>query len=263
MSARPAASLWAAAIFAAGSMGLMTVAQGLREPPPLPDARPRATLRGDEGQEGGRRWGGPGRRELSDEDVQRIIATARDIDPSWGDALEQLRAQDPGELSRRIGMQARRLIGLAWLRDRQPELYKARVEDFRSQRETKRAVEAIRAAKDAGDAAAEGAAILQAREAIARQVELDIKARAFELVAMDKALKDAKQRLQADIEGRDQRVQAMLEAAQRGEMPSFGRDRVLGGPPPGDEWGEGGGPDGPRPPRSRGPGGGSAGKPKS
>jgi hypothetical protein len=262
MSSRRIASPWAAAVFAAGSIGLMTVAQGLREPPPLPDARSRDMLRGDAPEEGGRRWGGPGRRELSDDDVQRIIATARDIDPAWGDALEQLRAQDPGELSRRIGMQARRLIGLAWLRDRQPELYKARVEDFRSQRETRRAVEAIRAAKDAGDAAAEAAALLQAREAIARQVELDIKARAFELVAMDKALKEAKQRLQADIEARDQRVQSMLEAAQRGEMPSLGRDRVFGGQSPGGERGEEGGPDGARPPRGRGPGG-SSGKPKS
>ena len=262
MSSRRIASPWAAAVFAAGSIGLMTVAQGLREPPPLPDARSRDMLRGDAPEEGGRRWGGPGRRELSDDDVQRIIATARDIDPVWGDALEQLRAQNPGELRRRIGMQARRLIGLAWLRDRQPDLYAARVEDFRSQRETRRAVEAIRAAKDAGDAAAEAAALLQAREAIARQVELDIKARAFELVAMDKALKEARQRLQADIEARDQRVQSMLEAAQRGEMPSFARDRFFAGPSPEGERGEQGGPDGPRPPRGRGPGG-SSGKPKS
>jgi hypothetical protein len=256
MSRRPRATTWAAGLVLAVCTGLVAVAQGRATRQDAPPPRGDAALR-REGDEGGRRWGGPGRRELSEQDVQRIIATARDIDPAWGDALEQARGRDASELRQRLGMQGRRLIGLSWLRERQPELYQSRVEDFRTQREAKRAVEAIRRAKESGDAVAEAQALAEAREAIVRQVELDIKARAHELVAMDKALKDAKQRLQADIEARDQRVQAMLEAAGRGEMPHFGREGV--GPGMGVEWGEPGGPEGPRSPRPRGDAGG---KPK-
>lgn len=258
-----ASTAWAAGLVVAGCVGLMAVAQvrANRQDPPrgVPtesrvDAGPRR-----DGDETGRRWGGPGRRELSDDDVQRIVATASDIDPAWGQALEQLRGKDPAELRQRIGSQGRRLVGLAWLRDRQPDLYRARVDDFRAQREAKRAIEAMRQAKESGDSAGEAAALVQARQAIAKQVELDIKARAFELVAMDKALKDARQRLQSDIEGRDQRVQAMLEAAQRGEMPHFGREGVG----PGGEWGEPGGLEGGgRPPRTRGSGNEAGAKPK-
>lgn len=253
-----------AGIVMAGCLCLMAVAQGRvtrQDPPPARSERPGIAPRRD-AEEGGRWSGGPGRRELSEEDMQRIIATARDIDPDWGEALDQLRGRDPAELRQRLGMQGRRLVGLAWLRDRQPELYKSRVEDFRAQRDARRAVEAIRKAKDAGDAMAEAEAMTQAREAIARQVELDIKARAHELVAMDKAIKEAKQRLQADIDGREQRVQSMLDAAGRGEMPQFGRERDFAGPGPGGDWDQGRGLDAAWPPRPRGPGGGTLGKPK-
>jgi len=158
-----------AGIVIAGCLCLMAVAQARtsRQDSPARSERPEAPPQRD-AEQGGRRAGGPGRRELSEEDVQRIIATARDIDPEWGDALERLKGLDAGELRQRIGMQARRLMGLAWLRDRQPELYRSRVEDFRAQRDARRAVEAIRKAKESGDAVAEAEALAQAREAISR-----------------------------------------------------------------------------------------------
>ena len=56
-----------------------------------------------------------------------------------------------------IDTQSRMLIGLSWMRERQPELYKARVEDFRMQRQIRAAGERLKQAKDAGDAAAEAA----------------------------------------------------------------------------------------------------------
>lgn len=261
MSRRSRASAWASGVVLAGCAGLMALAESRWTPPEAPVARgegdrPQTVPRRD-GDEGGRR-GGPGRRELSEEDVDRIIATARDIDPSWGDALEQVRGRDPAELRQRLGMQGRRLIGLAWLRDRQPELYRSRVDDFRAQRDVRRAIESIQRAREAGDAAGEASAMAEAREAIGRQVELDIKSRAHELVAMDRALKEARQRLQSDIEGRDRRVQELLDSAAKGEIPSFGRERDPMGPGPGPERGE---PEGLRGPRPRGAG--AAAKPRS
>ena len=187
--------------------------------------------------------GGP-RRELTDQDIDRIIATARDIDPAWGDGMDALRAQDPAVLRQRLGSQARMLIGLAMIRDRQPDLYRARVEDFRVQRQVRAAVERLQKARADGDAAGEAAALGEAREAASREFELDVKARAYELVAMEKALKDARKRLQADIADREARIAEVLAAVERGEMPRFGRAGEAGGE---GGWWRRGEADGPRP----------------
>jgi len=182
---------------------------------PQPDAAPRAA--GDDS-----RRGGP-RRELTDQDIDRIVQTARDIDPSWGDALQVVRAQDAAGLRQRIGSQARMLIGLAAIRDRQPELYRARVDDFRVQRQLRSAAERAIKARETSDAAGEAQAMAEVRDLASRQFELDMKARAYELVAMERALKDARRRLQEDIAERDTRLQDVIGSVERGEMPKFGR----------------------------------------
>ena len=91
---------------------------------------------------------------------------------------------------------------------------------------------------------------MQELRAIERQFELDVKARAYELVAMERALKDARKRLQSDIADREARLSEALEAVDRGEMPRFGRGPDGEGP-----WmwrdREGGRPQGERPPGDR------------
>lgn len=199
----------------------LPLAAGARQAPPAAEvastsAKPQAAGEG--------RRGGPGmRREITDQDIDRVIATARDIDAAWADGLEAMRAKDPAELRQRLGMQARMLIGLSWMRERQPELYKARVEDFRTQRQIRAAGERLKQARDAGDEVAQAAALEEVRHAARQQFELDVKARAYELVAMEKGLKEARRRLQADIQARDARLQEIVDAVERGEAPKFGR----------------------------------------
>lgn len=163
------------------------------------------------------------RRELTDKDVERIISTARDVDPAWADALEALQREDPAKLRQRIRSQARMLMGLSMLRERQPELYETRVQDFRLQRQIRGAIERLGKAREAADAVAEEAARTEVRQAIEQQFELEVKARAYELVAMERALKDARKRLQTDIQAREARLAEAIEAAERGESPRFGR----------------------------------------
>lgn len=168
------------------------------------------------------RRGGP-RRELTDQDLDRVIQTARDIDPAWGDALQAMRTEDPSRLRQRLGSQARMLIGLAAIRERQPDLYRARVDDFRAQRQLRAAAERTIKARESGDSATEAQAMAEVRDLAARQFELDMKARAYELVAMERALKETRRRLQEDIADRDARLQEVIGAVERGEMPKFGR----------------------------------------
>jgi len=200
---------------------LLPFAAGARQAPPAGE-EPRPAAKAQPGGEG-RRGGAGMRREITDEDINRIVATARDIDPAWAEGLEAMRAKDPAELRQRIGTQSRMLIGLSWMRERQPELYKARVEDFRMQRQIRAAGERLKQAKDAGDAAAEAAALVEVREAAQQQFELDMKARAYELVAMEKGLKEARRKLQTDIKDREARLNEVVSAVQRGESPKFGR----------------------------------------
>lgn len=195
---------------------------------PQGDAAPRAP--GDE-----MRRGGP-RRELTDQDIDRIVQTARDIEPSWGDALQAMRTEDVAKLRQRLGSQSRMLIGLAAIRDRQPELYRARVDDFRAQRQLRSAAERAIKAREASDAAAEAQAMAEVRELASRQFELDMKARAYELIAMERALKDARKRLQEDIAERDGRLQDVVASVERGEMPKFGRGPEGGGFGPDAPW---------------------------
>ena len=213
-------------------------AQPMPRPVDGPDVPPAA-----DGRRGGMR------RELTDKDVDRIIATARDVEPAWADALESLRKEDPARLRQRLGAQARMLMGLSMLRERQPELYQARVDDLRVQRQLRAAVDRLKQARESGDADAEQATRSQIREFVDRQFELEVKARAHELVAMERALKEARKRLQTDIQDRAARTAEALEAAERGEMPRFGRaSEGEGGPWP---WREGGRGPGDRPPGDR------------
>ncbi len=182
-------------------------------------ARPR---RGDRSEAAGRKPGGP-MREFSESDIARIIATARDIDSAWADGMEEIRGKDPGLLRQRLGQQARRLIGLSMLREKQPDLYAARVADLRIQRQMRGVMDALQAARTSNDAAAEAAALTQAEVLAGKQVEADIKVRAYEMVAMDQAIKDARVRLQNDIQDRKARIQTMMESMKQGKMPKFGR----------------------------------------
>ena len=221
----------AVAVLAAAMPVLSTFAiDGEAKAPPAPGDETRRSPQADAAPRGPgdeTRRGGP-RRELTDQDIDRIVQTARDIDPSWGDAMQAMRSEDAAKLRQRLGAQARMLIGLAAIRDRQPELYRARVEDFRAQRQLRSAAERAIKAREASDTAGEAQAMAEVRELATRQFELDMKARAYELVAMERALKDARRRLQEDIADRDSRLQEVVGAVERGEMPKFGRGQEGG-----------------------------------
>lgn len=171
----------------------------------------------------GWRAGEGARRELADEDIDRVIATARDVNPEWADALEKLRKSDPAALREKISREARKLMGLSMMKEREPKLYKVRVEDMRVQNQIRESSLSWNAAKKNGDTAAQELAMKEIEINVRKQVELDIQARGFELVALDRSLKDASKRLQDDIRDREKLITEMLEAIRKGEDPKFGR----------------------------------------
>ena len=182
------------------------------------------STRGDEGaNRGGWRGGEGARRELSEEEIDRVIATARDVNAQWADELVKLRQSDPKALRERLAREARKLMGLSMMKEREPDLYRVRVEDIRVQNQIRELGEAWNAVQKSGDVSAQEAIMKDIQVSAHKQVELDIQARGFEFVALDKSLKDARKKLQEDIRDRDKTIAEIIEAIRKGEDPKFGR----------------------------------------
>ncbi len=176
--------------------------------------------------------GGEGiRRELSDQEIDRVIATVRDVNEQWADELVKLRQSDPKALRERLAREARKFIALSLLKEREPNLYRVRVDDMRVQNQIRELGEAWNAAQKSGDASAQELLMKDIQANARKQVELDIQARGFEFVALDKSLKDARKRLQDDIRDRDQTIARIIDAIRKGQDPKFGRrsTEMIGG----------------------------------
>lgn len=185
---------------------------------PLPPDWPRAGGFGPNGQNAERPMieglvteglipGTFGRRELTDDDLARAVAVAKEVSPEWGAAIEARVAQEPAQMKSMLRTAGRRLLGLVALKERAPKVFDAKIAELRAQAETERAASELREAEAAGGAKPEAIAALKSAldAAAARQVDATIAARREELNALDERMK----RLRADLEG---------DAAKRGEL---------------------------------------------
>jgi hypothetical protein len=194
-------------------------------PPDKADA-PGDSQRGD----GMRRGGGMA---MSAEMFEQVIAVAKDVSPEMGEKLEQLRDLPPEEKVQAMRQNARRLVTLVVLKKRNPELYDTRVKELRVQLELHGLGEKFMTAEAKKDSSAMATLGAEIEKKVKIQVELDLKARAQELRAMDQQLVDLKKELEVEVKERAGRVAERVEAIKKGQ-PIKGRGY------PGD--GEGRGP---------------------
>ena len=195
------------------------------------DEHPAPQRAGEGLNRGGWRGGEGARRELSEEDIDRVIATARDVNAQWADELVKLRQSDPKALRERLAREARKLMGLSMMKEREPNLYRVRVEDIRVQNQIRELGEAWNVAQKSGNVSSQETLMKDIELNAHKQVELDLQARGFEFVALDKSLKDARKKLQDDIRDRDKSIAEIIEAIRKGEEPKFGRRQSgMGGP---------------------------------
>jgi len=184
------------------------VASSPAEPPAAaPEQGPR---RGDSP-----RWRPDG--PMSPEMVERVLAVARDVSPELAAQLEKVRSAAPEEMSQAMRQNARRLVALAILKDRNPALYAIRVEDVRLQLELRKLGEDFRAATEAGNAAKAAALDAQIAAKVRTQVDVDLRARAQELVALDEQVKSMRDELVKEQRDTDARVAERIEAVRKGQ----------------------------------------------
>lgn len=192
---------------------------------PGPDAAPREPGRRGEGG----RWRSDA--PMAAEMAERVIAVARDVSPELAAEIEKVRAEIPDRMSQSVRMNARRLMGLAVLKDRNPGLYAIRVEELRLQLELRDLGERWRAATAAKDEP-KASALAASIEAKARaQVDVDLKARAQELVALDAQLKSMREELADEQRRTAERVRERIEAVKSGQPPAPRRGAPPGPPP--------------------------------
>lgn len=175
------------------------------------------------------------RRALTDEDVAKAVAIAKEIAPDWGAALEARAKEDPARMRGAIGGSARRLLALVALKERAPKVYGARVAELKAQAATARAAGDLRSAEADDSVAADARAARLAQltaaldEAVSRQVEATLAARREELVALEARLAALKQdlasdgenraALAADVKARARELRDAPEAPSAGERP--------------------------------------------
>ena len=163
----------------------------------------------------GMRWRPDG--PMPQEMVDRVIAVARDVSPDLAKQLEERRNVAPEDMSQAMRQSARRLVALAVLKERNPGLYAIRVEDVRLQLELRSLGEAYRAAQTAGDAAKAKALDAQIAGKVKAQVDVDLRARAQELVALDEQMQAMREDLVQEQKRTAERVVERTEAVKKGE----------------------------------------------
>ncbi|MFM8817099.1 MAG: hypothetical protein ACKOHI_04375 [Phycisphaerales bacterium] len=200
--------------------------------PPEASAR-EAGRRGDGRGEGGR-WRPDAATPA--EMAERVIAVARDVSPELAAEIEKARDVSPDRMSQSMRVNARRLMALSVVKERNPELYAIRVEELRLQLELRALGEQWRAATEAKDESKAAALAAQIETKARAQVDVDLKARAQELVALDAQLKSLREELVEEQRRTAERVRERIEAVKSGqpmEPRRGGRGGPAGAPPSG------------------------------
>ena len=168
-------------------------------------------------------------RVLSTEQMDRIIAVARDLSPELAARLDEARSRDADSFRSALGSQAKRLGSLAVLRDRRPELYAIRIQELRLEAQVLALGEQLRSAIDAGRT--DDAARLEAtlRPLVLSFVDSNLRSRAVELASLDAMMRELRVDLERDARQRTDTVDQWVNALREGKEPV-----ALGGRRPAD-----------------------------
>ncbi len=218
---------------------VVSTAHARQASPPDPAERtvapPEAERDGDPGRG---RWSGMegrprsrGRGPGSEADFDRMIAVVEDISPEWASSLRTRLADDPDAAREDFRRHGRRLFGLVMLKERNPRLYVVRVAELALKKGMKEtAVEYHRVL--ATDPTLAESIAGRLREMAAESVDLELRARAMELEALDQAVRELRDKLLGEVEERQSRIESVWKSLIEND-PSLDDEDPLGGLPGG------------------------------
>lgn len=214
---------------------LVVVAEPPSTEPPADVDAGRAHRPGVDGRPRGR-----GRGPATEADMERLVSVIADISPEWASSLRTRLVEDPEAARDDFRRYGRRLFGLVMLKERNPPLYAVRVAELALKKGMKeRAIEYHRVL--ATDTPRAEQLATQIRDMASESVDLELRARAMELEALDQAVRDLRERLLGEVAEREARIesvwQGLLERdpSQDDDDPLEGledRRRSPLGPPP-------------------------------
>ena len=204
------------------------------DPTPAATAEDRASAPQDPPRD---RRRGKGRGSLNDGDMERLISVAEDISPEWASSLRARLAENPEEARADFRRYGRRLFGLLMLKDSNPELYKVRVAELALKKGIKDQAGRYHAvlATDPGEAERIAGNL---KQLVVQSVDLELRARALELQALDIAVRELRAKLMSEVEdsrARAERVwQELLAEPAIGDEDDGPLDGLRPGSLPGD-----------------------------
>ncbi len=137
-----------------------------------------------------------GARAPSPELVECVLEVARQVEPDLAARLEETRALRPDEMARAL-REARHLLSLCRLRERDPGLYQDKIRELCLDAEISRIARALREAAAKGTPEAEGLEA-QLRAGVEEQVAWSFKARGGYLLSLKKRVQELRDELDRD-----------------------------------------------------------------
>ncbi len=215
----PAVSLaQATANLPADELRLLDVAWAEAEPPEAHEKKVGASkpARGSAVGDPDRRRRRPGR-PLTPTLVEQCLEVARDVEPALAKRLEELRQRRPGPAFERAIRNARHLVGLARLKERDPQLYALKVKELRLDAQIDSILKQLAGARQTSSEAAE---VIEShvRGLVRQQVAASIASRGMYLLRLKENLKSLQEQLAHDAanfeEAVERRMRALIEEAE-------------------------------------------------
>jgi hypothetical protein len=179
-----------------------------------------ADVGGNTGSDRGPQAGTGQGRALGPEQMDRIIAVARDLSPELAARLEDARTRDADSFRAALGSQAKRLGSLAVLRERRPELYAIRVQELKLESQVLALGERLHSAVDAGRADESARLEAELRPLTLTFVDSNLRSRAVELASIDAMTRELRLDLSRDALMRTETVQRWIDALREGREPA-------------------------------------------
>jgi hypothetical protein len=148
-----------------------------------------------------------GETELSPEFIDRCLRIAGQIDPDLANRLREMCDHDPAEFARAMATSGRKLVGLAQLQQRDPDLYAMKLGELRWEAQVERTARQLEDALRSGDER-EAARITQdLRQHVLMQEAMRIKAQGDYLRRLEEHVQALREQIQREGDTFEQNVE--------------------------------------------------------
>lgn len=142
---------------------------------------------------------------LSPEMIERCMVVALEVDPDLAGRLQRIRRERTEQDFRRAMGNARHLVGLASLKQQNPQLYDVKIKDLKLQAQIDHLLEQLIAARR-GDGVSPAVIQEQLERLVTHQVGYSLIARGFYLIRLEDHVKSLRDELDHDMQPANHRL---------------------------------------------------------